>query len=240
MAARGVPPAAVGRMLSPVSIVEAAGAPPRRTNMRIRTMKLTSITLALGALSLGTFALAAFTGGAGESVAFADNDAPMRSASEVVHATATVSSIDRKNRTVMLKKEDGDIVPVQVPPEMTGFDRLKVGDKVDVDYYEAVAVSLLPPGTKPSASERVSTSHGGGKGGAIREQTVSAEVIAVDPAANTVTFKGPKGNVRTIKVQDPEMQARLKTIKPGQVVQLTYSEAVAATIRPKSSSGKME
>jgi hypothetical protein len=50
-------------------------------------------------------------------------------------------------------------------------------------------------------------------------------------AANKVTFKGPRG-VRTVEVQDPSLQAKLPSLKPGQVVQLTYTEAMAASIQP--------
>src|SRR3954471_23959203 len=103
--------------------------------MRMRTMKLT-LTVALGA-----FSLAGLVQATTQSVALAaDTGTPMHSTSEVVHSTATVTSIDKKARTVLLKKDDGDTVSVQVPTEMTGFDRLKVGDKVDVDYHEAIAV----------------------------------------------------------------------------------------------------
>ena len=71
---------------------------------------------------------------------------------------------------------------------------------------------------------------GGGVRG--REVKVSAEVVSVDPAANTVTFKGPKGNVETVHVENAANQAKLPSLKPGQVVQFDWVEAVAASIRP--------
>ena len=37
---------------------------------------------------------------------------------------------------------------------MTGFEHVKAGDKVDVDYYESMAISMAPTGTKPSMTER--------------------------------------------------------------------------------------
>ena len=70
---------------------------------------------------------------------------------------------------------------------------------------------------------------GGGLRG--REVTMTAEVVSVDPAANKVTFKGPKGNVRTIDVENPSLQAKLPSLKPGQVVQFDWVEAVAASIQ---------
>jgi ribosomal protein L6P/L9E len=71
---------------------------------------------------------------------------------------------------------------------------------------------------------------GGGVRG--REVMVTAEVVSVDASANTVTFKGPKGNLRTIHVENPSLQEKLQTLKPGQVVQFDYTQATAASIRP--------
>src|SRR5579871_1091502 len=73
---------------------------------------------------------------------------------------------------------------------------------------------------------------GGGLRG--RELSVSAEVVSVDPSADIVTFRGPKGNLRTVHVENAAMQAKLPTLKPGQVVQFDYTEAVAASIRPSA------
>ncbi len=98
-----------------------------------------------------------------------------------------------------------------MPTEVAMFDKLKVGDKVDIDYGESLAVEMLPPGSKPSQSEQVARA----PGMAGREMTVSAEVVAVDPASNHVTFKGPSGNVETIAVRDPAMQQKLPNIKAG-------------------------
>ena len=37
---------------------------------------------------------------------------------------------------------------------------------------------------------------------------------------------------RTVTVSDPALQKKLPNLKPGQVVQFTYSEQMAASIRP--------
>ena len=96
--------------------------------------------------------------------------------------------------------------------------------------YESMAISMAPTGTKPSMTERKGQSVDMGGGISGRELKMSAEVVSVDPAANTVTFKGPKGNMRTIYVADPANQEKLPSLKPGQVVQFDYTEAVAASI----------
>ena len=163
-----------------------------------------------------------------ESVA---NTATGQTRTQLVHAVATVKGINRSDRSIILKKDDGEETTIHVPEAVKGFDTLKMGDKVDVDYYESLAISMAPTGTKPSMSERKGAAVDVGGGIRGREMKMSAEVVSVDPAANTVTFKGPKGNMRTVYVADPANQQKLASLKPGQVVQFDYTEAVAATIR---------
>jgi hypothetical protein len=160
------------------------------------------------------------------------------SAERINSETVVVSGIDRAKRTVTLTNADGERNTMSVPSDVKAFDTLKVGDHVDIDYHESMAVSLAPPGSKPSMTEKSSgTRMGEGPGGSAmgtREQTVSAQVISVDVPNNKVTFKGPKGNRKTITVSDPTLQQKLPNLKPGQVVQFTYTEAVAVSIRPSA------
>lgn len=152
--------------------------------------------------------------------------------SRLTHMAATVSAIDHSTRNLTLKTEDGRETTINVPTDMKAFDTLKKGDKVDIDYYESLAVSLAPAGTKPSTSERRGRSVDMGGGVRGREVMVTAEVVSVDPSANTVTFKGPHGNMRTVHVENPTLQEKLPSLKPGQVVQFDYTQATAASIRP--------
>jgi hypothetical protein len=157
------------------------------------------------------------------------------SASKTVHDSVTVTGIDKSARTVTVKNAAGESRVIDVPAEVQSFDKLKKGDKIDIDYTESVALSMLPPGSKPSASEKSAMVGGGGTGAAAvgKRVTVSAEVLEVDAANNKVIFKGPKGNARVVTVENPELQAKLPNLKKGQVVQFTYTEATAVAIQPK-------
>ena len=146
----------------------------------------------------------------------------------IAHASVEVASIDKTARKITVKMPNGEKAQIQVPTDVQEFDKLKVGDKIDVDYMQSVALGFLPQGTKPSVTERAAA----GPGMAGRQMSVSAEVIKVDPANNQVTFKGPKGTHRIVTVQDPDLQARLPNLKPGQVIVLQYTEAVATAIQP--------
>lgn len=152
---------------------------------------------------------------------------PRAEKTETTHATVTVTAIDKSARKLTVKLSSGDKALIQVPADVQEFDKVKVGDKIDVDYMQSVALGFLPPGTKPSLTEHAAS----GPGMAGRQMSVSAEVIKVDAANNQVTFKGPKGTHRIVTVQDPDLQARLPNLKPGQVVVLQYTEAIATAIR---------
>lgn len=167
----------------------------------------------------------------------ADSIANAPAAGRRVHETVVVTSIDRTTRSVTLQNADGDARTLGVPPDMKSFDTLKVGDHVDVDYSESIAVALMPAGAKASMTE---TTSGGrmvepGVATAGRQVTATVEIVSVDEVMNRVTFKGPKGTVRTVTVYDPAMQRRLDTLQTGQMVQITYREALVASIKPSAS-----
>ena len=156
-----------------------------------------------------------------------------KSVASITHEMGSVVAIDKTARTLTIKNAAGTKHTIDVPPEVAYFDKVKLGDRIAIDYHASMAVSMLPAGTKPSTSEQTAMMKTGKGAGVIgRQMQVSAEVVAVDAVNDTVTFKGPHGHLRTVAVQDPDMQQRLQTLKPGQVVQFTYTEATAAAIAP--------
>ena len=89
---------------------------------------------------------------------------------------------------------------------------VKKGGKADA--AATVAGGAAPLGTKPAAVV-------GGK------VTATVAITAIDTKVPSVTFKGPGGNSRTVKVKDP---AKLKGVSVGDTVELTYAEALAIKV----------
>jgi hypothetical protein len=173
----------------------------------------------------------------------APSGAPMQEAppaAEIVGdlktATATVTNIDKEKRTVTLKSEQGKFITVDVPEDVQAFDQVKKGDKLKVSYQESVAMEIYEAGqAKPGTGEKETSARTAGTSPGRtmeRERTISAEVISVDPKKNMLKVKGPQGKAREIAVQDPDVRERLKTMKPGQVVELRYKEAMAVSLEP--------
>jgi hypothetical protein len=149
-----------------------------------------------------------------------------------VQATAVVTAVDQKKRLVTLRNSDGKEETIAVGPEVRNLGQVKRGDEVVVTYYESVVFQLLPPGSgKPGAAavEAADRAKPGEKPGAIGAEavTVVAKVMAVDKKAPSITLKGPEGNVVTMPVRDA---SRLDPVKVGDMLQITYSQALAVAV----------
>lgn len=144
--------------------------------------------------------------------------------------TATVTKIDVKTREVTLRTTDGQEHDIVVDSAVRNLAQVRKGDVVSVTYYEGIAWELVE-GATPSAgvSEATAMARRDTIPGAVaaREVTATVTIVAIDPNAPSVTFKGPAGNTRTFKVMHPE---RLQGVKVGDQVQLTYTEAFAVRL----------
>jgi len=157
--------------------------------------------------------------------------------------TATITAIDLSTRQVTLSGPGGKTVTVHVSDEVKNLGQLKVGDRVAATYY----ASLLIAGRKASPGDNsvkaMSMSQvedqrgqGGGEAGMQRTVTVVAKVMALDKPNGQITLRGPMGNIRTFKVQNPSLLTHM-TIGDDAVISYTEAWAVAiAEVAPAASS----
>jgi len=150
-----------------------------------------------------------------------------------VSATATVTSINQKTREVTIKTDDGVEHSFVASQDVKNLAQVKKGDIITVKYTEALAYQVRKHGTASGVetTEAAAAAKAGAKpAGAVAQQTsVTVTITAIDPTIPTVTFMGPKGNTKTIKVQDPQ---KLVGVKVGDLVDLTYTEAIAVKVDP--------
>jgi hypothetical protein len=64
--------------------------------------------------------------------------------------------------------------------------------------------------------------------------TVTVVIDEVDTENNIVVFTGPRGFTRVVAVQTPQGQQFIRQLKPGDKVDLTYTEAIAINVEPAS------
>ena len=152
---------------------------------------------------------------------------------QTIKGTATITAIDKATRDITLKGPQGREMTITAGPDVKNFDKLKVGDQVDMQYVEALTLQLRKQGDKVVAktekTDAVGAKKGETPGGAVgRQVTVVANVVAVDPAKQVVTLKGPNQTV-DLRVQDP---AQFKNIAVGDQVEATFTQAFAVAVEP--------
>lgn len=155
-----------------------------------------------------------------------------KTAAEVTTITAKVEAIDLANRTVTVKGPLGRTVALKVDDRVKNLAQVKAGDEIVLKYFEAVSVALVKGGGAPGATAATTapvTAPAGAKpGAAMAQQTkITARVDKVEPARQLVLLEGPGGRYAEVKVKDAGV---FKTIKAGDNVDVTYTEAVVVEV----------
>jgi hypothetical protein len=146
--------------------------------------------------------------------------------------TATIEAIDMKAGTATLTGPEGNSLVVKAR-DRKNLKKAKVGDHVVAKYRESLSGHVKQPG-EVAPKEQVTESAANqpqGTPGASGSRTIVATVsiTAIDTKAGTATFKGPEGNSFTVKARDPK---NLKKVKVGDELVVTYSEALAVSLKP--------
>jgi hypothetical protein len=146
-------------------------------------------------------------------------------------ATVTITAIDAATRTLTLKNDKGEEDRFQVGPEIKRFDELKVGDKVNVTYYESLVFQVRKPGEPSSptgtAAALSSVKNALPTGIAATQTTMTVTVKTVDPAVPSITVTTAEGHTFTRKIGDKKY---LENVKPGDRIDITYTEAVVMAV----------
>ena len=143
-----------------------------------------------------------------------------------------VIKIDKKTRTLTFKNKEGESKFV-AGPEITNFDQIKKGDRVNVSYELAVAIELIKTKSDGVRSKvetnTIATSKANEKPSETiaNKTTIIADIVSVDREKKLVSVKGPSGKVTTVTVKDP---ALLADVSVGEQVKVIYFDAMAASI----------
>lgn len=149
---------------------------------------------------------------------------------EKLTVTAVVDRINQQTRMITLRGSDGEKKTFRVGDDVQNLPQVRTGDEVVVTYFESIAVRLKKQGTPGATVDEAVAAAAPGQlpsGAAVRTVKVSAEVVGVDRARNTITLKGPRGKTRTIKVQN---RKDLEGVNVGETVQVALTEAVAIAV----------
>jgi ribosomal 50S subunit-recycling heat shock protein len=162
----------------------------------------------------------------------AADEPPAWKTSTMAEESATVQAIDQKTRMVTLKGAKGNEVTFKAGDEVRNLAQVHVGDVVNFSYYESLEVRVLKKGEKGPMAGEVATmarAKPGEKpaGAAGSQTTVVAKITAIDMKAKTATLQGEDGTSVTVTPRYPE---RLKQVKVGDRIAITYTEAVVVNV----------
>ncbi|MDU9402731.1 hypothetical protein RTH46_09525 [Pseudomonas sp. zfem004] len=168
------------------------------------------------------------------AASFTAHAAQLPIASEALesHVSTQVTAIDQANRQVTVKGPHDKDVTFQLTEQAKALPNLKVGDNVDIYVTRAVAYVLnTNVGGAPKASEEAGTiratkDNPNPGGEAFRQVKVTSQIKKIDLNTHEVSLLPPEGKLQVVKVEDPELQKRMKNLKVDQTVDAIYTEVL--------------
>ncbi|MFJ4064251.1 hypothetical protein ACIPW4_03025 [Pseudomonas sp. NPDC089996] len=148
------------------------------------------------------------------------------------HVKTQVTAIDLANRQVTVKGPNDKDVTLQLTEKAKALPNLKVGDNVDIYVTRAIAYVLnsdvggAPKATEESGAIRATKDNPNPGGEAFRQVRVTSQIKKIDLKTHEVTLLPPEGKLQVVKVENPDLQARMKNLKVGQTVDAIYTEVL--------------
>lgn len=152
--------------------------------------------------------------------------------SNMIKITATIQAIDQTSRMVTLRDDKGNEDTFVVGDAVKRFNELKVGQKVNITYYESIVFQVLKPGEKASgtsfeaALNRAKSALPSGTLATQDKATVT--VKAIDPAVPSITVATADGRSVTRKIENKKY---LEGVKPGDRIDITFTRAVVTSVQ---------
>ena len=163
-------------------------------------------------------------------------DIPLSATIEADQVTTKVLAVDAANHQVVLEGAEGRQVHVQLSDKAKNLANLKVGDLVKLEVQRSVAAYLdtdvdkgLPGTVERSGELRKAPGSENPGGEAYRQIQVQLKITKIDLKNNQVTLENPQGQSKILDVKKPEIQAKLKDLKVGQSVVVTYTDVLKVT-----------
>ncbi len=156
----------------------------------------------------------------------------------------SVTEIVKETREITLMGSEGNLVTLTASDAVERFDEIAVNDIITFEYWTYIKAEFREP-TPEELEEPLVMLAEGGKApegmdpgaalGAVVKAVVSIEVL--NRPFMLATVKGPQGNYLTIQMEDEELIQKLHI---GQVLILTYAEAIAVSLEKVSSGTPVE
>jgi len=159
---------------------------------------------------------------------------PSKEKWDQVTMQGTVTEINADTRELTLMGTNGGLVTITASEAVERFDEIAVNDVLKFEYYTYMKAEFREPTAEETAEPLVVMAEGGKAPegidpaavvGAVVKAVVSIEVL--NRPNMTATVRGPGGNYVTIQMEDKEL---IKELNIGEVLILTYAEAIAVSL----------
>ncbi len=157
--------------------------------------------------------------------------------SETQEISATIIAVDQELRLVTMRGPEGDLTTIEAGPEVRNLAQVEAGDTLRVVYERTYIATLTgaevaSPGTDVAVGA-VRAEVGAQPGAAVGAMsTMNITIESIGPEGRSATFRGPDGQLQAIDVQREEGREFARGLNPGDVVQMTFAEALAITVEP--------
>ena len=159
-------------------------------------------------------------------------------ASDVIEdqVVTTVLAVDPAKHQIVVEGPQGHPVHVQLTDRAKDLNHLKPGDQVNVEVIHSVAADLdtdiqqgLPENEETVGAVRATQSNPNPGGEAYRLVRLQLKITNIDLQDNQLTFENAVGGSKVVDVVRPEIQAKLKDLKVGQSIRMTYTDVLKVT-----------
>ena len=163
-----------------------------------------------------------------------NSDLPTKENYELVEMQGTITEINKETRDITIIGSKGELHTITAGPEVERFDEIEVGEVITFDFYKYMKAEFRKPTAEELAEPLVILAEAEKAGldmepgaaiGAVVKAVVTIQVVNLP--FMYVNIQGPRGNFTTIHMKDKDLIQKLHV---GQIVILTYAEAVAVTL----------
>lgn len=184
-----------------------------------KTLRGAALALALASLAIPAFAQ--------------DSDDML---ADEVSVSAKIVALDVPNRLMILEGPAGGYSRViEIPAAVANLPQVQPGDTVTVRYLQAMlakveAAPALQPGVEVTETTVKAAPGELPAGAKVRQITMTAKLLAYDSNKHLAILDGPGDTDREVAVEGPELKQAMTAFKPGDIVRVTFTEAVAVEV----------
>jgi hypothetical protein len=148
---------------------------------------------------------------------------------EVVHAQVHVVAIHPATNSVTLRGPYGHLADVDVNPQLADVKKLRVGDRLNVAYQQALllhADKVTTRGVRERIETTVAMPASAGYASSAHRVQIVATVLKIDRKSRMVTLRGPKHQ----QVLRAAASVPLHELKVGDSVRAEFVSAAAVEV----------